>query len=131
MIGRDITMIFRKILSVSAGLLPACALFAQLGTFNRDMRVGLTPDWTGERFEDGRPKVPDSILTRMGEVSPEEAWAVLRGANYNHQFEGGWKEIITVPGKRLVGRVVTAVLKPISLTRRNSRSPAALIPPKG
>jgi regulator of RNase E activity RraA len=77
------------------------------------MRVGLTPDWTGERFEDGRPKVPDSILNRMVKVSPEEAWAVLRGANYHHQFEGGWKDIVTVPGKRLVGRAVTAVFMPV------------------
>ena len=106
-------MIFRGISRISVGLLPACALFAQLGTFSRDMRVGLTPDWTGERFEDGRPKVPDSIVNRMATVSPEEAWSVLRAANYNHQFEGGWKEIVTVPGKRLVGRAVTAVFMPV------------------
>ncbi len=105
-------MIIRKI-SFLCALLPACALFAQLGTFNRDLRLGLTPDWKGDRFEDGRPKVPDSILTRMEKVSPEEAWSVLRGAGFNQQFASGWKEIVTVPGKRLVGRAVTAVFMPV------------------
>ncbi len=92
---------------LAAGLLPA-----QLGTFNRELRLDLTREWKGERFEDGRPKVPDSILKRMSEVSPEEAWSVLRSANYNSQFEGDFKQIITVPGKRLVGRAVTAVFMP-------------------
>ena len=42
----------------------------------------LTPEWKGERFADGRPKVPDSILNRMKLVTLEEAWAVLRNENY-------------------------------------------------
>lgn len=25
----------------------------------------LTPDWTGERFHDGKPKVPDKLLERV------------------------------------------------------------------
>jgi 4-hydroxy-4-methyl-2-oxoglutarate aldolase len=86
---------------------------AQLGLFSREQRVEFTPEWKGERFEDGRPKVPDSILERMGEVTAEEAWSVLRGARYEHQFEGYWQQIVTVPGKRLVGRAVTAVFMPV------------------
>ena len=46
----------------------------------------LTPEWKGERFPDGRPKVPDAILKRMKLVTLEEAWAVLKGANYKHRF---------------------------------------------
>ncbi len=37
--------------------------------------IALTPLWKGERFDDGRPKVPDNILQRMKSVSVEEAWA--------------------------------------------------------
>jgi hypothetical protein len=49
------------------------ACWAQLGMFSREQRVGLTQEWKGERFEDGRPKVPESILARMKNVSAEEA----------------------------------------------------------
>jgi 4-hydroxy-4-methyl-2-oxoglutarate aldolase len=107
------TTLPRTTIRAGLALLPACMLFAQLGTFNREMRLDLTREWKGERFEDARPKVPDSILQRMAEVSHEEAWAVLRAAHYDSQFEGNWKQIVTVPGKRLVGRAVTAVFMPI------------------
>ena len=43
---------------------------------SKEELVWLTPKWTGERFEDGRPKVPDAILKRMKLVTLEEAWAV-------------------------------------------------------
>ena len=36
--------------------------------------MALTPEWKGERFADGRPKVPDNIIRRMKSVSVEEAW---------------------------------------------------------
>jgi 4-hydroxy-4-methyl-2-oxoglutarate aldolase len=86
---------------------------AQLGMFSKEQRVAVTPEWTGERFPDGRPKVPDGLLERMGKVTAEEAWGVLVGAGYKSQFEGGWKEIDSgPPGRRLVGRVVTAVFMP-------------------
>ena len=50
----------------------------------------------------------------MKEVTAEEAWGVLTEAGYKLQFEGGWKEINAgAPGRRLVGRVVTAVFMPL------------------
>ena len=52
--------------------------------------VYYTSEWTGERFDDGRPKVPDEILERMKKVSIEEAWGVLRAKGYHNQFEGNW-----------------------------------------
>jgi len=85
--------------------------FAQLGMFSKEQRVELTREWKGERFPDGRPKVPDEVLARLKTVTPEEAWAVLRGAGYKQQFEGGWK--VVNPGERLAGRVVTAVFMPL------------------
>lgn len=70
----------------------------------------LTSEWEGERFSDGRPRVPDQILERMKLVTHEEAWAVLRNANYNFQYEDGWEMIN--PDSVLVGRAVTAVFMP-------------------
>ena len=82
--------------------------------FSKEQRVAITSEWTGERFPDGRPKVPDTVLQRMKEVTAEEAWGVLTEAGYKLQFEGGWKEINAgAPGRRLVGRVVTAVFMPL------------------
>jgi len=79
--------------------------------FSKEQRVDLTREWSGDRFPDGRPKVPDSLLEELKTVDAEEAWDVLRGAGYPNQFEGGWKAIN--PGERLVGRVVTAVFMPL------------------
>ena len=45
---------------------------------SREELIFLTPEWKGERFPDGRPKVSDQILNRMKQVTLEEAWAVLR-----------------------------------------------------
>lgn len=70
----------------------------------------LTREWKGERFADGRPKVPDSILNRMKLVTLEEAWAVLRNENYKHQYDDGWQTIN--PDSILVGRAVTAIFMP-------------------
>lgn len=72
--------------------------------------IALTPEWKGDRFEDGRPKVPDELLERMKLVSHEEAWAVMRNANYTFQYEEGWLQIH--PEGVLVGRALTAVFMP-------------------
>jgi regulator of RNase E activity RraA len=77
---------------------------------SRDDLLKLTPEWTGERFEDGRPKVSDQILDRMKMVTLEEAWAVLRNANYTNQYEEGWLTIN--PDSVLVGRALTATFMP-------------------
>ena len=55
-----------------------CPLKAQQEFFTREDVIKYTPDWKGERFPDGRPKVPDSILDRMKNVTLEEAWATLQ-----------------------------------------------------
>ncbi len=73
---------------------------------SKEELVFLTPEWRGERFSDGRPHVPDDILDRMQLVTLEEAWAVLRGENFNHQYDDGWMTIN--PDSVLVGRAVTA-----------------------
>ncbi len=83
---------------------------AQLDLFSKNQRIEFTADWHGDRFPDGRPNVPDSVLSRLKDVTADEAWDVLQDAGYRNQFEGGWKVIN--PGQRLVGRVVTAVFMP-------------------
>ena len=83
--------------------------FAPLN-LTREEIIEFTPEWEGERFEDGRPKVPDDIVDRMKDVTLTQAWGVLRGEKYNWQFEGNW--MCTQPGKTLVGRAVTAVYMP-------------------
>jgi regulator of RNase E activity RraA len=79
-------------------------------TISREQMVFLTAEWKGERFPDGRPKVPDDILARVRKVSIEEAWGVLRSHGYHSQFEGDWKTIHSdVP---VVGRALTAQYLP-------------------
>ena len=70
-----------------------------------------TPLWKGDRFPNGRPRVPDDILNRMHKVTLEEAWAPLWSQGYRYQFEGELKMIH--PDKILVGRAVTAVMVPL------------------
>jgi len=101
----------RYSLLILAVLCLAAAAHAQLGMFSKEQRVELTREWKGERFPDGRPKVPDELLPRLKTVTAEEAWGVLQGSGYHYQFEGNWKVIN--PGERLVGRVVTAVFMPL------------------
>ncbi len=83
---------------------------AQQVQISKEQLIALTPLWTGERFADGRPKVPDDILRRMKSVSVEEAWAVMKNAGYGYQVAEGW-EVIN-PDSVLVGRAVTATFMP-------------------
>jgi 4-hydroxy-4-methyl-2-oxoglutarate aldolase len=76
----------------------------------REQILALTREWKGERFPDGRPRVPDNILERMKLVTTEEAWGVLRRNGYNFQFAGNWLNLH--PSRILVGRAVTCTFVP-------------------
>jgi regulator of RNase E activity RraA len=99
-------------------MLPAFILaFAFLGVtglsaqqISKEEMIFLTPEWKGERYPDGRPKVPDAILDRMKKVTLEEAWAVLRNENFKHQYDDNWMTVN--PDSVLVGRAVTATFMP-------------------
>lgn len=80
--------------------------FAQPGILTKELLIRYTPEWTGERFPDGRPRAPDGILKRMKNVTLEEAWQLLKSSGYGHQYEDNWMSIH--PGKVLVGRALTA-----------------------
>jgi 4-hydroxy-4-methyl-2-oxoglutarate aldolase len=82
----------------------------KLNLNNRERIIELTKESQHERFEDGRPKVPDDILKRMRKVTTEEAWGVLQQNGYHQQFEGDWLNIH--PDRILVGRAVTGRFVP-------------------
>ncbi len=93
-----------------AALLPVPAA-AQMLALDKAALIEYTKQNPFDRYPDGRPKVPDSILERMKEMSSEEAWGVLQRAGYRHQWEGNWQ--ILHPGKKLIGRAVTAQFMPV------------------
>ena len=101
----------RTVIAVISFLSFTRAAFPQIGMFSNERRIELTREWKGDRFPDGRPKVPDSILESLKDVDAEEAWGVLQSHGYKYQFDGGWREIN--PGGRMVGRVFTAVFMPL------------------
>ncbi len=92
------------------GVLLACCARLNSQQISREELIFLTPEWKGERFADGRPKVPDNIIARMKSVSVEEAWAVMKNAGYGYQVAEGWQQIN--PDSVLVGRAVTTTFMP-------------------
>jgi 4-hydroxy-4-methyl-2-oxoglutarate aldolase len=77
-----------------------------------DAIASITPLNPFDRFDDGRPRVPDDLLERMKLVTNDEAWGVLeRRHDYHFQFEGGWLNLH--PERVLVGRAVTAMFVPL------------------
>jgi regulator of RNase E activity RraA len=92
-------------------LLPAILLAGKVKaqTISKEELMFYTYEWKGERFKDGRPKIPDALLERAKNIGIEEAWTVLKNEGYNNQFEGNWK---TVNDKPVIGRAVTAMFMP-------------------
>tara|TARA_B110000495_G_C22988702_1_gene581955 strand:- start:57 stop:1001 length:945 start_codon:yes stop_codon:yes gene_type:complete len=78
---------------------------------SREDMIRFTPEWKGERFANGRPKVSDSIIERMRSVDIEAAWVVLKNEGYDYQFEDGWTHVH--PGETLCGRAMTVQYMPL------------------
>jgi regulator of RNase E activity RraA len=91
-----------------AGLFFSSFVNAQPTSLTKDEMLFYTSLWKGERFPDGRPKVPDDIILRMKYVSVTEAWQTLNGLSdtegqgsisfgefrrptYSNQYYGGFK----------------------------------------
>lgn len=78
----------------------------------------MTPEWTGERFEDGCPKVVDKYLDALYGMTLEELWKPIFVKGYESQFiamkslHPEFKEDGTV-NQKLVGRAVTAMYAPV------------------
>lgn len=103
-----LTLVLALVASAAAPALAA----AQEITRSPEAVAALTREWQGERFPDGRPKVPDAILERMRGVNLEEAWAVLRGKDFLWQFEGGFEHVHLDETAVMVGRALTATFVP-------------------
>jgi regulator of RNase E activity RraA len=91
----------------------ALAAHAQLYQLSKEQLTALTAQNPFERFPDGRPKIPDSLIERARGMSAEEAFAVLnggRGGGFRNQYEDGFQ--ILHPGKKMVGRAFTVQFMP-------------------
>lgn len=73
--------------------------------------IALTPKWKGERFEDGRPRVPDRYLEALKGMTLEEVWKPIFVQGYESQFEGRLHTLHD-DGRKLIGRAVTATHAP-------------------
>ena len=78
-------------------------------TISKEEMLFLTSEWQGERFEDGRPKIPDDLLERAKNIMIDDAWTVLRNEGYVNQYAGDWK---MVNHTTMIGRAVTAMYMP-------------------
>jgi regulator of RNase E activity RraA len=117
-----------RVIALSVAV-PLCGQMFQL---SREQMIELTGRSAFERFHDGRPKVPASLLEKVRGLTVEECLGVLHKHKYVNQYEGGWR--ILQPTKKLVGRALTAQFLPLrpdlndlllqDLKRRNFTSAA-------
>ena len=77
---------------------------------DKETIMTITRCWTGERFEDGRPKVANKYIEALRGMTLEEAWKPIYLLGYEHQFCSGLKTLH--PDMKLVGRAVTATFMP-------------------
>ena len=112
-----------RLSSHSGAALLACAVLAtlapkpasaQLWSWTKDQMMEYTKAWTGDRFPDGRPKVPDALLQRTRDMSMEEIIVPGGGrggggGGYS-QYADGW--MVLQPGKKMVGRAFTVQFIP-------------------
>lgn len=84
---------------------------------SREDIIALTPLWKGERFPDGRPRVPDRYLEALREMTLEELWKPIFVKGYENQFISMKSLYPEFDAKgelnqKLIGRAVTAVYAP-------------------
>jgi 4-hydroxy-4-methyl-2-oxoglutarate aldolase len=109
--GRSLGM--KKLIAVmllGCMMLGGSLTFAQV-KMTREQILFYTPDWKGERFPDGRPKLPDGLLKRAVDVSIEDVWDYLREQGYRNQFDGDWQALHIE--KPMAGRALTAQYMPV------------------
>ena len=96
-------------IAVTAVIVPVLAQ-AQLFTLTRDQLIEYTAQSPFERFPDGRPKIPDTLIERARGLSSEEVFAILPGKGFRNQYEDGFQ--VLHPAKKLVGRAFTVQFMP-------------------
>jgi 4-hydroxy-4-methyl-2-oxoglutarate aldolase len=100
------------LLLVSAMFVGVDSASAQLFQWTPEQLIKYTIKNPYDRFPDGRPKVPDEMLTRLKGLIAEEVQAALSSQEFPNQFESrdGWK--VLQPDKKMVGRVLTIQYMP-------------------
>ncbi len=83
---------------------------AQLFKLTKEQLIAYTAQNPFDRFEDGRPKVPDALIARVKGLSAEEVWAVLPGKGFRNQWADGFE--VLHPGTKMVGRAFTVQFMP-------------------
>jgi 4-hydroxy-4-methyl-2-oxoglutarate aldolase len=101
---------------VLSTVLLACSFVGAISAFSqvkmaKEQILFYTSDWKGERFSDGRPKIPDDLLRRAVDVSIEDVWDYLGERGYRCQFDGGWQALHI--DKPFAGRALTAQYMPL------------------
>src|SRR5664279_4531143 len=98
---------------LSAALLAACfvpiSAQGQVYTWTQEQMIKYTAQNRYDRFPDGRPKVPDELLAKVGTLSTAQAGVARIG--YQNQSVDSLLNLH--PAKKLVGRAVTLQLAPL------------------
>lgn len=81
---------------------------AQVLKLTREQMIKYTAHNPYERFPDGRPKVPDSLLEKVKGLSSEEVMLAPKG--FPNNYAGGLQ--VLHPGKPLIGRAFTVQIMP-------------------
>jgi 4-hydroxy-4-methyl-2-oxoglutarate aldolase len=102
---------FPVIVGLGLSMALAATLHAQLFTLTKEQLLAYTADNPFERFEDGRPKVPDALIERAKGLSSEEILAVLPGKGFRNQYVDGFQ--VLHPGTKMVGRAFTVQFMPV------------------
>ncbi|MGA2341307.1 MAG: RraA family protein [Terracidiphilus sp.] len=102
----------KKAIGMAAAI---CALLVAMPAraqvkMTHDQILFYTSEWKGDRFPDGRPKLPDALLKRALDMTIEDVWEYLRDHGYRNQFEGGWQALHI--DKPFAGRALTAQYMP-------------------
>ncbi|MBI5086239.1 MAG: dimethylmenaquinone methyltransferase [Acidobacteria bacterium] len=90
-------------------LLASSDVLGQINNLSREEMIRYTAQNPYDRFPDGRPKVPDSVLEQLKDMSAEEF--IGAGGRGSNQFVDGFQ--LLSPGKKLIGRAFTLQLMPI------------------
>jgi regulator of RNase E activity RraA len=104
------TKMSRKISFILFFSLGICYVAAQRVGASPEYVKALTSQWEGERFEDGRPKVPDLVLERLKNATLEQVWGYMYHRGYRNQVAKDW--IMLKQGETMTGRVVTTQFMP-------------------
>jgi regulator of RNase E activity RraA len=98
------------ILLLTCGMAIPISAFSQVTT-TKEQIMFYTSGWKGERFADGRPRIPDGLVKRALDVSIEDVWDYLQARGYRCQFDGGWKALHI--DRPFAGRALTAQYMPL------------------